>query len=150
MRSVHPARERQFASFAGREARIPRHWQAGSLRYVCSSSLTLSSEQDCARFAATRWVVSTPASLSAIAAVPDKGDSLGSSIRTGHDFFNAATSLAALKKSWPVRIEEPRLSPLSGTAAMALRDAGVETTHRVAANLAQSCSLESVKLLEQT
>ena len=67
-----------------------------------------------------------------------------------HNTLVRAKLVAALKKSWPVRIEEPRLSPLSGTAAMALRDAGVETTHRVAANLAQSCSLESVKLLEQT
>ncbi|PYK63264.1 MAG: hypothetical protein DME21_03525 [Verrucomicrobia bacterium] len=58
--------------------------------------------------------------------------------------------VAALKKSCLVRIEQPRLPPVGGAAAIALRDAGVETTHRLAANLAQSCSLESVQLLEQT
>src|SRR5438094_7363072 len=41
-----------------------------------------------------------------------------------HNTLVRAKLVAALKKSWPVRIEEPRLSPLSGTAAMALRDAG--------------------------
>src|SRR5437870_5044133 len=48
-----------------------------------------------------------------------------------------ASLVAALKKSCPVRIEERRLSPLAGAAAMALRDAGVQLTTDVVANLAK-------------
>jgi len=56
-----------------------------------------------------------------------------------------ANLVAALKKSWPVRIEEPRLSPLSGAAAMALRDAGVEVTDRVVATIARFDPIERVR-----
>jgi len=56
-----------------------------------------------------------------------------------------ANLVAALKKSWPVRIEEPRLSPLSGAAAMALRDAGVEVTDRVVATIARFDQIERVR-----
>jgi len=62
-----------------------------------------------------------------------------------HNTLVRAKLVAALKKSWPVRIEEPRLSPLSGTAAMALRDAGVEVTDRVVANIAKSDPIERVR-----
>ena len=44
--------------------------------------------------------------------------------------------VTALKKSCPVRIEQPGLSPLAGAAAMALGDAGAALTGEVIANLA--------------
>ncbi len=62
-----------------------------------------------------------------------------------HNTLVRANLVAALKKSSPVRIEEPRLSPLGGAAAMALRDAGVEVTDRVVANIAKFDPIERVR-----
>ena len=46
--------------------------------------------------------------------------------------------MSALKSTCGVRIIEPRLSPLLGAAALALRDAGVELTVDIVANLEKS------------
>jgi len=48
-----------------------------------------------------------------------------------------ASLIAALKASFAVRLAKPRLSPVLGAAAMALRDAGVELTADVVTNLAK-------------
>ena len=49
-----------------------------------------------------------------------------------------AAVVTALKNTGFVRIAQPRLSPLLGAAGLALRDAGVELTAKVVANLAKS------------
>jgi len=48
-----------------------------------------------------------------------------------------ASLIAALKAAGTVRIAKPKLAPVLGAAAMALVDAGVETTAAVVANLAR-------------
>jgi len=51
-----------------------------------------------------------------------------------------ARLVAALKNSCAVRIAKPRLSPLLGAAALALRDAGIELKAGIVANLVHSDS----------
>jgi N-acetylglucosamine kinase-like BadF-type ATPase len=58
-----------------------------------------------------------------------------------HNKLVRASLIAALKAVCSVRLAKPKLAPALAAAAMALVDAGVETTASVVANLSQRSSL---------